>query len=188
MLSGILCGCGCGKETTIVRWNNTRDGAVKGQPNRHLRGHGRRPTRRARTVSIEGYPVVKVPGHPRAQKGSSYVFEHVLIAERALGRPLSAQHPVHHVDQDKTNNQNSNLVLCEDNAYHQMLHRRMRAYAACGDANAHRCWLCAGYDNQADITVIKSARPHVSAYHRTCQRNRSMAKRPRGPITRRIDP
>ena len=51
---------------------------------------------------------------------------HRTIAEKALGKPLDSKHPVHHVDGDKTNNANSNLVICEDNAYHSLLHKRQR--------------------------------------------------------------
>ncbi len=33
------CACGCGYETTICTKNDTRIGAIKGQPNRFLKGH-----------------------------------------------------------------------------------------------------------------------------------------------------
>jgi hypothetical protein len=57
---------------------------------------------------------------------------HVLRAERALGKPLPAQAEVHHVV-DKADD--SPLVICQDTAYHQLLHQRTRVLKAGGDPN-----------------------------------------------------
>jgi hypothetical protein len=106
-------------------------------------------------------------GHPRARKG--YVAEHILVVERALGHYLGEKHPVHHVDENKQNNANTNLVACEDHAYHMLLHRRLRALLACGDANAHRCTYCHRYDNQDDITLLRGVGQRSErSYHRRC--------------------
>jgi HNH endonuclease len=50
--------------------------------------------------------------------------EHVAKAEKVLGRSLRKNEMVHHVDGDKGNNANSNLIIC-DKSYHQWLHMRM---------------------------------------------------------------
>ena len=71
----------------------------------------------------------------------AYVPQHILVAERALGRLLSRKHPVHHVDQNRANNKNSNLVICQDAAYHNLLHKRMRVVRAGGDPNRDK--ICA---------------------------------------------
>jgi hypothetical protein len=52
------------------------------------------------------------------------VYEHKLKAERALGRALGPDETVHHIDGDKTNNANSNLLICS-RAYHVALHARL---------------------------------------------------------------
>lgn len=66
---------------------------------------------------------------------------HRLRAEAALGRPLPSRHPVHHADGKRADD--SPLVICEDLAYHRLLHQRMRVKAAGGNPNTDaRCSHC----------------------------------------------
>ncbi len=51
-------------------------------------------------------------------------FEHVLIAEAALGRKLKRGEVVHHINMDKADNRNCNLLICS-NSYHHWLHHQM---------------------------------------------------------------
>lgn len=57
-------------------------------------------------------------------RSGRYVQEHVAIAERTLGRPLKKGEVVHHINFDKLDNRNENLLVC-DQAYHRWLHDRM---------------------------------------------------------------
>lgn len=68
---------------------------------------------------------VLVP-NPDTQKGRKlWVFEQRLVAERALGRKLRDNNEVvHHINGKKTDNRNSNLLICTIQ-YHKWLHNRM---------------------------------------------------------------
>ena len=70
------------------------------------------------------------------------IREHTVIAEAVLGKKLPAGAAVHHVDGDKGNNCKNNLVICQDRAYHALLHVRAKALAACGDVNKRFCSVC----------------------------------------------
>lgn len=73
-------------------------------------------------------------------------LEHRLIAERVLGKPLPKGAMVHHANGDKSDNRNSNLVICQDMEYHKLLHTRMLALKEYGDVHARRCVRCKKWD------------------------------------------
>ncbi len=70
------------------------------------------------------------------------VHEHVLLAEKALGRLLPRKACVHHFDENRQNNTPSNLVICQDAAYHMLLHARKDRLADTGDLQLKRCCDC----------------------------------------------
>lgn len=95
------------------------------------------------TVTRPGYIVLNLNGRK--------VFEHVYVAELALGRRLPRGVLVHHHNESKADNRNENLVICPDQTYHKLLHKRMRALAACGNADWRPCAFCKQYDRLENL-------------------------------------
>lgn len=156
-----LCQCGCGRRTTIATRTLPERGHVNGQPTRYITGHNCRTGRRSATrIGGGGYIEGTTDG------GRSYQGEHVLVAERVLGRPLPTGACVHHVDFDKTNNDPSNLVICESASYHAIIHARLRALRACGDPGKRSCSYCHEWDHVENMSA-SSAR-HLKYRHKAC--------------------
>lgn len=115
-----------------------------------------------RQITDKGYVRLKRPGHPRATV-DGYVAEHILIAEKALGKPLPPKAVIHHHNGVKGDNKNSNLVICEDEAYHKLLHMRLNAYKACGHADWRRCRYCKTWDDPINLSI-----QDATVYHKRC--------------------
>lgn len=69
------------------------------------------------TIDKAGYILVRVPGHPFANK-NGYIRKHRLVMEQILGRYLKPEEVVHHIDEDPSNNEPNNLALFEHNRIH----------------------------------------------------------------------
>ncbi len=88
-----LCQCGCGRVTTIARWNNKRCGYIAGQPKKYVAGHY--PRRLASGITVDDY-VIEDRGHETpcwiwvfpAQTGAGYarvvINGQTYLAHRAM--------------------------------------------------------------------------------------------------------
>lgn len=126
----------------------------------------------------DNVPYRELGGH------ASRVRVHRLRAERALGKPLPPGAEVHHADGSKS--EHAPLVICQDHAYHFLLHNRMKVKAAGGNPNTDK--VCAGckkpkpfadfYKNKVGLYGLG---PHCKACHNEAARRRyakSKATRP----------
>ena len=129
-----LCRCGCGTIVTgkTGRW---KDGGYKTKE--YVWGHNRRNTKQpnyipkraadhgkwkgGRMLNTHGYILVRSPTHPKAYKHGLYVFEHILVMEKYIGRYLTKEEVVHHKDGNRQNNAIDNLQLLTRGA-HTSLH------------------------------------------------------------------
>src|SRR6188768_2979322 len=98
-------------------------------------------------------------------------YEHVRIAECAIGGPLPQGAEVHHWDENPANNSPSNLVVCPDREYHKLIHRRMRAMDACGNPNWRCCGHCKQWDDPANLVEQKLAKKDKTGrtFHAACR-------------------
>lgn len=146
------CHCGCGAITPLVTRTRPHLGTVKGQHVRFVKGHGRR----IRPIDA-CYPHVSVDGRATPV--------HRLRAEKAIGRPLSVGVLVHHADGSKRGD--APLVICQDRAYHALLHARMRIQAAGGNPNTDRiCGRCKGVKH---VSAFGRNRHGVFGASNTCK-------------------
>jgi hypothetical protein len=161
-----LCECGCGQPT----------GTYKGRRNRFVRFHHARLSgerhhawRGGDPVLIQGYWYVPI-GHGKRRKRS------IVVAERAMGKPLPKGAHVHHVNEIKTDDRNENLVVCQDAKYHQLLHVRARALRDTGDANMIRCRYCKEYDRPENMTILARGGSAGLGQHRRCHTEREVTR------------
>jgi len=74
---------------------------------------------------IGGYVLIYRPEHSKAMRSKNWdgwVYEHIVIAEEDIGRPLREDEDVHHLDLNKANNAPKNLLVLTK-SQHGKLHR-----------------------------------------------------------------
>jgi hypothetical protein len=111
----------------------------------------------AKTPHGDGYISVRI--------GKRNKLEHIAIAEQALGKNQPKGACEHHVNGNRSDNTKKNLVICQDSAYHQLLHKRARALEACGHADYLKCVHCKRWDKPENMFVTPSG---SSPEHRSC--------------------
>lgn len=105
---------------------------------------------------------------------------HRVRAERALGKPLVPTVHIHHPDEDPLNPE-ARLVICQDSAYHQLLHFRMRIKAAGGNPNTDRlCSRCKAVKPSTEFNVNRGRKADgLDSFCRNCIREKNAIQRAR---------
>lgn len=106
---------------------------------------------------VQSYREIRIDG----QKTSL----HRLRAEQALGRLLRDTECVHHADGSK--NDDAPLVICPNEAYHKLLHIRMRVVRAGGNPNTQR--FCNSCGQVKFLHEFKSSKQTLTGVESTCR-------------------
>jgi hypothetical protein len=140
-----LCECGhCNELIPIYdkRWKRER--RFKHGHHAYGRGMEKHPMWKGDIkITSRGYRMIKKPDHPRADK-RGYVKEQVLVMEQYLGRYLTKEEVVHHINHIKTDNRIENLQLFSSHSEHiSKAHNRRqeienRCCYLCGTRRQHR--------------------------------------------------
>lgn len=109
-----------------------------------------------------GSGTINHDGYRRIFKNGKQIFEHVYIAENVLGRSLLNGECVHHIDENRINNDKTNLVICPNQSYHSLLHRRLRALKVCGNPDYRLCTFCHKYDDPKNLYIKGKTNYHYS--------------------------
>ena len=72
-------------------------------------------------------------GYVMVKHNGKLTYEHRVLAEKALGRPLPPGVVVHHVGAVDDNHGYMKLVICPDQSYHALLHARAKELGYEGD-------------------------------------------------------
>ena len=78
---------------------------------------------------MNGYRLVYKPSHSKAMQNENwkgFVYEHIVVAEEVLGRPLRDGEDVHHLDCNRSNNRSENLIVLES-SQHTKIHNWLRS-------------------------------------------------------------
>ena len=151
MITTGLCQCGCAEKTWIAEYSNMKRGWIKGVPINYIRGHhmkGRKrtfsdqwkikqsiaqskrfskqednPNWKGGLMFSDGYYWIRVRNHPYAKQG--YLKRARFITEKVLGRYLRSNEETHHINENKMDDRNCNLLVGYS-WYHKYLHGKMR--------------------------------------------------------------
>lgn len=70
---------------------------------------------------IDGYAAILMPFHPMAN-GRGYINNNRLVMESMLMRYLTRKEVVHHIDHDRLNDSEDNLILFQSHSEHMKYH------------------------------------------------------------------
>lgn len=110
-----------------------------------------------------GYVLSYSPNHPRAMSNGC-VYEHIIQAERKLGRFLGDKEVVHHKDRNRTNNSLDNLMVFKTNKDHTMfragcsVYKENDVYIAISNDEKYICPICGKVKTRKDSEMCIDCR------------------------------
>ena len=94
------------------------------QRGQHPTGKNHPRWKGGRIITKAGYIKLKAPDHPRNHLG--YVFEHILVWEKANGKPLPEGHIIHHLNGIPSDNRLKNLVALPNKKHYLVLQAKSK--------------------------------------------------------------
>lgn len=92
----------------------------KSNPGRFQKGINHPKWKNGEYINEDGYKMILDTRHPNAY-GSRYVLEHRLIMEKAVGRYLTKDEVIHHINKNRQDNRIENLEIV-DRSKHNVIH------------------------------------------------------------------
>lgn len=114
-----------------IKLRKTIDALVMGQKKRRRFNNWHPGSYRGgRYTKPDGYVLILMREHPNANP-AGYVYEHRLVAEQKVGRPLNKSELVHHLNGNPSDNRLENLFVTNRNnhdtfAFRKALQKRIR--------------------------------------------------------------
>lgn len=111
-------------------------------------------------ITNRGYRKILTPGHPRGGR-DGYVLEHILVAEKKIGRLLEKGEVIHHVNGNKLDNRPENLMLFSSHSEHLKYEADLRGRKV----TPVRCDTCGKLFNKRNAAVKEynfCCRQHVN--------------------------
>ena len=116
-------------------------------------------------IDKHGYVSRRVKGHPHATKYGNYVRVHRLVMEEKLGRYLTPEEVVDHIDGNPSNNHPDNLRVFPNNAEHlrQTLKGRCPKWSEEGKARLRKVWENRKRNNQGQFADGEALSSHLES-------------------------
>mgnify|MGYP003330831759 FL=1 len=114
----------CRKCSAPINGKNGQ-GKKKGKKYKNLQGKNSPRWKGGRYINSQGYVMIFINEDGRSHNSpgfKAYRKEHTVVAERELGRSLTKEECVHHIDGNRQNNDWSNLAVINSNGHHKLCH------------------------------------------------------------------
>jgi hypothetical protein len=106
-------------------------------------------------------------GYTRFSKDGTEQYVHRYVMEKMIGRPLTKEEVVHHINHNKSDNRRENLQLCANDAEHFLIHAKEKYLAAGVHWTTHN-W-CSYHKQYETVDKFSTVNSTWTGYHNTCR-------------------